>query len=214
MDPVWFGFISFLSVYVLAIVSPGPNFILVVNCALTGSRRSALFTALGVATGSGLFGLAGLAGLLVIVSSLEHFSLLVRLVGGGYLAWLGIAMVGGAIRRKTAVRNAVSAIKGKDAIKAWQTGLLTNLTNPKAWAFYFALFTVVITPGFLLWHKVLLNLSMFLISFSWYALVALAISSRRIRPHFERVQHLIQFTLGLLLVALGGRMFLMLWEPG
>ena len=90
MDPIWFSFFSFLTVYVFAIVSPGPNFVLVVDRSLVDSRRVGLFTALGVATGSGLFGLAGLVGLIVIINSLPNFAVLIRMVGGGYLVWLGI----------------------------------------------------------------------------------------------------------------------------
>ncbi len=207
MDSIWLDFSSFLAVYVFAIVSPGPNFILVVNSALSGSRQIGVFTALGVATGSGLFGFAGLAGLLVLINSLPNFAVLIRLVGGGYLVWLGLSMLRQSLRRLETQEEVPSALSGKDAFSAWRTGLFTNLTNPKAWAFYFALFTVVITPGFLLWHKALLNASMFFISFGWYAFVALAISSQRFRPLFLRAQPLIEFLLGLLLVVLGGRMF-------
>jgi threonine/homoserine/homoserine lactone efflux protein len=211
MDPIWFNFASFLAVYVFAIVSPGPNFILVLNAALSGSRRSGLFTAFGVATGSGLFGFAGLAGLLVVINSLPNFAVIGRVVGGGYLVWLGLGMMRNGIRKN---RNGNHGMPQREEtpFRAWQTGLFTNLTNPKAWAFYFALFTVVITPGFLIWHKALLNLSMFLISFSWYAFVAVMISSRRFRPLFDKTQQLVQLLLGLMLVVLGGRIFFLPWE--
>ncbi|PLX99576.1 MAG: hypothetical protein C0623_08725 [Desulfuromonas sp.] len=208
MDPVWLNFISFLAVYSLAIVSPGPNFILVVNTTLAGSRKRGLYTALGVATGSGLFGFAGLLGLLVIVNALPHFSMLIRLLGGGYLIWLGLKMVRNSFRKGGVVAEGTPAIVSEAPYRSWQTGLLTNLTNPKAWAFYLALFTVVITPGFNLLHKALLNLSMFLISFSWYALVVGMISSHRFGPLLQKGQRGIELVLGVLLLALGGRMFL------
>ncbi|RME40634.1 MAG: LysE family translocator, partial [Deltaproteobacteria bacterium] len=59
MDSVSLQILSFLSIFTLAIVSPGPNFVLVSRTALVHSRRSGLFAAFGVATGSGLFALAG-----------------------------------------------------------------------------------------------------------------------------------------------------------
>jgi len=209
MDPVWFNFTSFLTVYVLAIVSPGPNFILVVDKSLAGSRREGLFTALGVATGSGLFGLAGLAGLLVIISTLPNFAFMIRMLGGGYLVWLGFNMVRTGIRPAIVNDHSITELPRVEPFAAWRTGLFTNLTNPKAWAFYFALFTVVMAPGFLLWQKALLNGSMFVISFSWYALVAILISSPQFRPLFQKSQPFIQFILGLLLIVLGGKMFVL-----
>ena len=208
MDSIWFNFISFLTVYVFAIVSPGPNFILVVDRTLSESRRAGLFTALGVATGSGLFGFAGLVGLLVIINSLPNFAFFIRMIGGGYLVWLGFSMLYKSLRPTTAPKDKPCVFLVASPVTSWRVGLVTNLTNPKAWAFYFALFTVVIAPGFMLWHKVLLNGSMFLISFGWYALVAILISSPRFRPLFEKSQHLIQSVLGVLLIILGGRLFI------
>jgi len=209
MDPLWLNFASFLAVYLFAIISPGPNFILVVNSALSGSRRTGLMTALGVATGSGLFGLAGLLGIIVLIQALPNFAVLSRLVGGGYLLWLGIGMIRQGRRGNGAAgRDKSVAVSPPNALAAWRIGLFTNLTNPKAWAFYIALFTVVISPGFQFWHKVLLNLSMFFISFFWYSFVAYTISSPRFRPTFQKVQPSIQFILGVLLVALGSRMFI------
>jgi len=209
MDPLWLNFASFLAVYIFAIVSPGPNFILVVNSALSSTRRTGLVTALGVATGSGLFGLAGLLGVIVLIQSLPNFAILSRLIGGGYLVWLGIDMVRLGRRGNGAAGGHKSGtVPSSNALTAWRTGLFTNLTNPKAWAFYIALFTVVLSPGFQFWHKVLLNLSMFFISFFWYGFVAYAISSPRFRPVFQKVQPSIQFILGVLLLAIGGRMFI------
>lgn len=206
MDSIWFNFFSFLTVYIFAIVSPGPNFILVVDRTLSESRRVGLFTALGVATGSGLFGFAGLVGLLVIINSLPNFAYFTQIAGGGYLVWLGLSMLRDCFR--PAANDSKQSPVGESmqtSLAAWRTGLITNLTNPKAWAFYFALFTVVMTPGFLIWHKVLLNSAMFIISFSWYALVALLISSSQFRPLFQKGLPVVQFVLGLLLIGLGGR---------
>ena len=67
MDTTWPAIFTFLSAFTFAIVSPGPNFILVTNTALGQSRRAGLLTALGVATGSGLFALAGLVSLLLVL---------------------------------------------------------------------------------------------------------------------------------------------------
>jgi threonine/homoserine/homoserine lactone efflux protein len=49
---------------------------------------------------------------------------------------------------------------------------------------------------------------MFVISFAWYAIVAVLISSRRFQPVFLGLQPVIQGTLGVLLVVLGGKVLL------
>ncbi len=208
MDPVWLNIVTFLMVYTLAIVSPGPNFVLVLNTALNESRRSGLFTAFGVATGSGLFGLAGLLGLILIINSLPYFADLIRLVGGGYLVWLGVGMIRNYRRSLPSGPNLTLEAGKPTGLLAYRAGLLTNLSNPKAWVFYLSLFTLVIGPGLQLGHKIFLNLAMFLVSLGWYALVALLISSDRARPLFLRFKTPLQLVLGVLLVTLGGRILL------
>lgn len=207
MDSTWYAIFTFLGVFTFAIVSPGPNFILVTNTALGESRRAGLFTALGVATGSGLFALAGLVGLLVLVNSLPHFALISRFVGGAYLTWVGFDMLR-KCRSSVNLKSVVAAESQRAPMTSYRTGLLTNLTNPKAWAFYLSLFALVMTPGFPLWGKVVLNIAMFLISLFWYAFVAVLISSRTFQPLFLNFRPLIQGILGGLLMLVGGKLLL------
>lgn len=204
METAWLNISAVLAVFTLAIVSPGPNFLLVVETALGGSRRTGLYTALGVATGSGLFAAAGLFGLLLLVTALPHFATILALGGGSYLVWLGACMLWQ--HRKPAVKEGIGPRTDRTALAAYRKGLLTNLTNPKAWAFYLSLFTLVMAPGAPTWEKSLLGLAMFSISLGWYGLVALLISDRRLQPAFFRYQPIIQVLLGGLLIALGGRL--------
>jgi threonine/homoserine/homoserine lactone efflux protein len=195
-----------LLVFGLAIISPGPNFILVTKIALSHSRRSGLYSAFGVATGSGLFALAGMTGLLLLLTSVPHFPLFMRFLGGGYLAWLGIDMLRHCRQVSTPATSIQTlTLKELSATQAYRTGLLTNLTNPKAWAFYLSLFSMVMQPTTLWEAKALLNLAMFVISFGWYATAALLISSQRVQPRFLRAQPLIHTGLGILLLLLAGR---------
>jgi threonine efflux protein len=207
METTWPAIFTFLSVFTFAIVSPGPNFILVTNTALGQSRRAGLLTALGVATGSGLFALAGLVGLLVLVHSIPYFALLTRFVGGGYLAWLGFDMLRH-YRNTKAPDTPSNGRREPSPLASYRIGLLTNLTNPKAWAFYLSLFALLMNPDFPLWGKVVLNLAMFVISFAWYAIVAVLISSHRFQPVFLGLQPVIQGALGVLLVVLSGKVLL------
>jgi len=203
MESIWPAIFTFLGVFTFAIISPGPNFILVTNTALNRSRSEGVLTATGVATGSGIFAFAGLVGLLPLAHSLPHFAEIMRFVGGGYLAWIGLDMLW-TCRRKI-VPKATNRAIGASGMVPFRTGMLTNLTNPKAWAFYLSLFTLVMGPAFPLWGKVFLNISMFLISLVWYATVAYLVSSRTFQPLFLSYRPVIQGVLGSLLIIVGGR---------
>jgi len=203
MESIWPAIFTFLGVFIFAIISPGPNFILVTNTALNRSRAKGVLTAAGVATGSGIFAFAGLVGLLPLVHSLPHFAEIMRFVGGGYLVWIGLDML--RTCRSESVPEAKDKVVGESAVVPYRIGMLTNLTNPKAWAFYLSLFTLVMGPVFPLWGKVFLNVSMFLISLVWYATVAYLVSSRTFQPLFLSYRPVIQGFLGCLLIIVGGR---------
>lgn len=208
MESVWPAIFSFLGIYTFAIVSPGPNFMLVTNTALNKSRQHGLLTASGVATGSAVFAFAGLVGLLPLVNNLPHFIEIMRFVGGGYLAWIGIDM----LRTSRAGVGPSSRIKGAGGgasnLVPYRIGLLTNLTNPKAWAFYLSLFTLVMGPAFPAWGKVFLNIAMFLVSLAWYVSVVCLVSSRTFQPVFLGMKPVIQGVLGLLLLFAGAKILL------
>ena len=208
MEQLWINILTLLTVFTLAIVSPGPNFVLVVNRALTESRRCGIYTALGVATGSGLFSLAGLVGLLLIIHSLPYFADLVRLLGGGYLIYLGLMMFWSCRQLPKPAQPLSDMATGRQPWSAYCSGLLTNLTNPKAWAFYFSMFTLVADASFPFWAKVFLTCAMFSISFAWYSAMALVISHRRVQGPFFKYQPLLKALFGAILLFFGGRLLL------
>lgn len=207
MENIWLNICSILLIFTIAIVSPGPNFIFVVNRSLSDSRKAGFYSAFGVATGSGIFAISGLLGLLVLLSSLPYFATFTRYLGGGYLIYLGGTMLL-SCRRQTLVNTVENNTDAMAPLAAYTTGLFTNLTNPKAWAFYLSLFTLMIENEFPFWAKVFLAISMFLISFGWYALMALLISDRRVQGRFLRIQPLFKSILGSLLILLGGKLLL------
>lgn len=207
MDSTWTAIFAFLGVFTFAIVTPGPNFILVSNTALNRSRQEGVLTAMGVATGSGLFAFAGLIGLLPLIHALPHFAEVMRFVGGGYLAWVGLGMLRSS-RKELSLTKVTNEDCNPAMLLSYRTGLVTNLSNPKAWAFYLSLFTLVMGPAFPLWGKVFLNIAMFLVSLSWYVFVALLVSSRKFQPVFLGFRPVIQSVLGALLIVVGVKIFL------
>jgi threonine/homoserine/homoserine lactone efflux protein len=196
--------ITILSIFSLAIISPGPNFILVLNSSLLQSTKVGAFTAIGVATGSGIFALSGTFGVLIVITSIPYFALAIKWIGGGYLIYLGVTM----LRQKSNQEGITKegAVRLKPA-EAFSRGLGTNLTNPKAWAFYLSLFTIIIPPEISLFDKVVLTASMFFISLCWYSAVALLISHSKFQSKFQRHQTTLQTLFGLMLLILGGTIF-------
>lgn len=145
------AFGGFAIVAALLTVTPGVDTMLVLRTAVAAGRRSGLVAGAGVLTG--LLAWAGAAGLGVaaLLAASESAYTLLRVVGAGYLAFLGLRLlwrtVSGAVHAKDAV-----AAPAASPVRAYVQGLLTNLLNPKVGVFYISLLPQFVVPG----HSVLL----------------------------------------------------------
>ncbi|MEV5596612.1 LysE family translocator [Streptomyces sp. NPDC052496] len=156
--------LGFTAVAVLLTVSPGPDFAVVLRTSLGSGRRAALCSALGIAAGCFVWGLAGAAGLTAMLSASRTAYDALRIAGALYLVWLGFQALRSARRRATAAREVRdpataggSAGHGHDhlagdgaagaadpagrqsPLQAFRTGLLTNVLNPKVGVVYMSL---------------------------------------------------------------------------
>ena len=125
-------------------VIPGPStFIAFAHGAMAGWRR-ALFTALGNGTASTLQATAASAGLGIVMTSSASLFLAIKYAGAAYLVYVGIQMW-----RTAAQRVALDA--PSDAPETRPHGLFISgftvaISNPKAIAFFTALFPQFLSP--------------------------------------------------------------------
>ncbi|MDC7336376.1 LysE family translocator [Streptomyces lydicus] len=102
--------IGFTAVAALLTVSPGPDFAVVLRTALSSGRRAALCSALGIAAGCFVWGLAGAVGLTAMLSASEAAYHALRVAGALYLMWLGVQALRSARRiRPAGAGSATSA---------------------------------------------------------------------------------------------------------
>lgn len=193
-----------LAIWMLAVVSPGPAFLVLSQLAAARSRAAALGAALGIATGAILFAALTLWGLGVLVTQIAWLGTALRIAGAVYLIYLGMAMFNAAAHEPA--ESAVPVPAGRDALAGLRIGLLTALTNPKAIAFFLSLFAVALPPDLTAADKVLLLACGFAIELGWYVLVAFALSSGALRRLYRRARKPIDRVLGAALLLLGVRL--------
>lgn len=195
-------FLIVASVHLLAAMSPGPDFVLIVRNALLYSRRAGLFSALGLSLGMIVHITYCLLGIgLLIAKSIVLFST-IKLFGAGYLIFLGWK----SLRSKSAMVDIeVSPSKNQDLSKftAIKQGFLTNVLNPKVTLFLLALFTQVISPETPRFIQALYGVEMIAMTFVWFGFVAMAISHEKVKAKFARVQKYAEKAIGGVLIALG-----------
>jgi threonine/homoserine/homoserine lactone efflux protein len=138
---------AFFAVSAVVIATPGQDTALTVKNTLAGGRRGGIFTALGVVSGQLTWALGtslGLAGLLR--ASETAFSAL-KLVGAGYLVYLGVTALARAFRRRQP--SALDETRGRSlsASAAYRQGIVSNLANAKIAVFFTSLLPQFVPGG-------------------------------------------------------------------
>lgn len=191
-------------IHLLAVISPGPDFAMVLRNSILYSRRVGILAAVGLACGIMLHITYSLLGVgLIISQSIVLFNLL-KLLGAAYLIYVGFKSL---LSKKEPVNEVLNTkepkLKHISDFQAIKMGFLTNALNPKATLFFLALFTQVINPLTPIGIKLIYGAEMTFATFAWFAFVALILTHRHVNKVFVKVRFQLEKVFGAVLIALG-----------
>ncbi len=137
---VWQQFLIIAGAHFLALLSPGPDFFLIVRSAVVNGARVASGVCVGIALANGVYIAVAISGVAVLQEVAGLFMLL-KWCGCAYLAWLGWRFLSS---RGEAL---VPDVGGKVAVAgSWwrecRVGFLSGILNPKNSLFYASLFSL------------------------------------------------------------------------
>ncbi len=136
--------VSLAAIWVVACLTPGPNVLFFAATVLSASRAAILSAAAGILTGTAIWGLSGLLGLFWLFEAVPVLAIGIKIAGAAYLIYVGLRIVRQNWRAAPALA-AGAAIRPRPPLsvrRAFVTGLLTNLSNPKSLVFVTSLFAV------------------------------------------------------------------------
>jgi len=200
---LWTGFATVIGVWIVTVVTPGPNFLATVHATLTRSRRAGLMVVAGITLGTALWGTASLFGLGLLFQTAGGLYEIVKLAGAVYLVVVGARLILSARRASAPTRIARPAIP---ATRAFRQGLVTDLSNPKAAAFFTSLFAVAVPPTAPFWFDALLVATVAGIAGLWYGTVAWAMAADPVVALYRKAARAITAIAGAVFVALGLRL--------
>jgi threonine/homoserine/homoserine lactone efflux protein len=141
----WTTYATYLTFASVVVLVPGPDFAVVTGNAVAGGRRRGLWCAAGVASSNAAQGTAAVVGLGAIVVNAQPVFQLIKWVGAGYLAYLGVRLLRSALLGRY---PSISASADEQAaLRGWRQGFLSNITNPKVLIFYLAVLPQFLTPN-------------------------------------------------------------------
>lgn len=184
---------------VLAVISPGADFAMVTRSSYAFGRRAGLSAALGIALGVQVHVMYTVLGIAVIISQTPTLFLAMKVLGAGYLIYLGYKSLTNT-RRITLDGASGSQIGGWSAFRS---GFLTNALNPKTMLFVVSAYTQVVQPGSSLASSLGYGLFMSIAHWLWFSLVAVFFSSTVLRQLMLERQRMVDKVIGLALLGLG-----------
>lgn len=190
--------------FVIGLISPGPDLVLVTALSLKAGTRSAVWAALGVATGVGLWVIAAAAGLSKVIADVPSLWEAVRYIGGGALIYMGSRAISASIRNSSP-QPAEQSPSG--ATGPFVLGLMTNLANPKAAVVLVGLTAVVgdayTDAGTDAERLLLAVLGMPVLTALWFMMVAVVLSHHAVRNRLTASRRLFEGLTGVALAAVG-----------
>lgn len=189
-------------VHLMAVISPGPDLVVCMKNTLKYNRTIGVWTSLGFALGVLVHITYCLLGVALLISqSILWFNIL-KLLGAGYLIYLGIK----SLLSKSTPLSEIKVKHSKKMIsplKALQSGFLTNLLNPKATLYFLGFFSVVIPPDITPFWLGIIIAVIFLITFIWFAFVATVLAFPKFRKNFLQWEKPLDKVFGGVLILLG-----------
>jgi RhtB (resistance to homoserine/threonine) family protein len=185
----------------LAVISPGPDFAVILRNALRSGRGPGLATALGIACGVVVHVTYTLLGLGWLVARYAWLLTAIRYAGAAYLVWLGCSAF---LSRPAAPgRPQAPAPVRADLRQAFGNGFLCNVLNPKTVLFFIALFTQVVAPGTPLAAQVGIGAYIVLAHLAWFAFVVMVLTNPAALRGFNNWRRAVERGVGGCLIALG-----------
>lgn len=191
-----------ITISCLGMISPGPDFFLVLKNSLSYNRKIALMTCLGVISAIAIHMSYCVAGIAVLITATPWLYNALRYAGAAYLLWIGV--------KALLAKSSGIAYVSKQALElnvtakaAFMQGLLCNLLNPKATLFFLAIFTQLLNASSTMVDKLVVAFIIWLEAAIWWPMVVFVFQTQIVQRRYFKLQVIIDKLLGVILIVLG-----------
>lgn len=198
--------IMIATIATLGMLSPGPDFFLIIKNAARYQRSAALMTALGIIVAIALHMTYCVAGLAVLITTTPWLFNILKYAGAVYLIWIGIKSLLPQSGQQVDLNNTQHEIVSFK--KAFMQGFLCNVLNPKATLFFLAIFTQVLSVDSTFNEKLWFAFIIWGLGAIYWPILVFLIQSAPVRRGLAKVQKYVDRVLGVILIAFGIRVAL------
>ena len=200
-------FLTIAIIHLLAVISPGPDFIVVVKQSNYYGRKSALFTSSGIALGIIVHVIYCIVGIGYFISQYSLLFSSIKFIGALYLFYLGFKSL---LIKNNKFKNSLKSKNGTARLnrKSFYIGFITNIFNPKATLFFLSLFAVVINQDTPLMMQIIYGIWMSVVTGIWFCLVTLIFTSKFSEIFISKYALIIDKIMGIVLMVISIKLIL------
>jgi len=206
-------FLLIAMVHFLAVLSPGPDFALILKQSIRYNRRIAIYTSFGIATGIIVHVTYSLVGIGLVIASDERLFTALKYIAACYFFYIAWHCLNAKKPDNTSlIRNDITKENTQTYTpslkKAFINGFLINALNVKATLFFVSLFSVVISPETILSLKVAYGAYLVVATGAWFCFLSYMLTHEKVRSVLKQKGYIIDRIMGFVLLALAVQLVL------
>ena len=197
-----FGLITAVGlIHLVALVSPGPDFVVACRNSLLYSRTIGIYTAVGFGLGICVHISYAVFGLSWLIANNELIFTVIQYLGAFYLILIGIQSLWSF---QSQIGQETPAVSSRiSPFRAVRIGFITNVLNPKATLFFLSLFSTMLSPTVGELTLIVIAVLLVLTTIIWFSLVAILISHPRFTTVLKLYEKTVHQFFGVLLIGIG-----------
>jgi len=197
MNDLYIQFFTVATIHLFAVMSPGPDFAIILKQSLSHGRKLSIITSLGIGTGILVHVLFCMFGLGMVISESKFLFNFIKILGAIYLFYIGTKSLIQNVQFKTYVNNPTNQLS---ALKSFRLGFLTNVLNPKATLFFLSLYATIITDQTTISVQAMYGLWMSAVTGLWFCLLSIMLTNASVIQKIQKFTVIIQRGTGIVLI--------------
>ena len=205
LSDIYTQFATIATLHLFAVMSPGPDFALIVRQSIIFGRKTSVFTSIGIGIGILFHIFYCIVGLGYIISKHQSLFLFIKIAGALYLIFLGYRSITtkAEIKIDKKTYNIIPSI-----FTSFSTGFLTNILNPKATLFFLSLYTFIMNEQSNITIQLFYGIWMSLITAIWFCLLSFILTNEKITRRINKFSFYAQNATSIMLIIIGIRLLI------
>jgi len=194
--------LTFAFIQLLGAMSPGQDSILVMKNSITGSRKTGIFTAIGISSALFIHLIYINLGFSIFITRYKNILLIIQYLGASYLCYLGIKSI---LNKEKS--DDLELKSKKNSYMAFKEGFICNLLNPKAIFFLLGILSLTLKSNTSILKKLFIGGEVITIPLIWFTILSIIINIEAIKKYMTKFQNVIIKVMGVVLIAFAIKLF-------